>query len=363
MSDAAGVVAAIDPALRTAWRSTSLLAAVTPANAAAERERLTECLARGDAPVPAWTYRRTDVTEVRRELARIAARLDEDATPIAALYAARARELDVEAALAGAAGRPAFSALAAVRFAPFDERTAARARAVAEDWAASRDAEEPAGAIESDGDDPRSLLSLMRAEVGRLRLPFRVAAHDELSSLAATGEGTIFVAVGRRVSEEAARRTVLHEVHAHAVPRARARAASLSIFAIGTARGVDEQEGLALALEERHGFLTPSRKRELAARHAAVSAMRAGAAFPDVARALVRDHGRTAAEAILVAERAFRGADGCAPGLGREIVYLESFVRVSARLAERPGDEVRLASGQIALDALDVLRAFTPPRG
>jgi len=29
-----------------------------------ERERLTECLARGDAPVPAWTYRRIDVTEV-----------------------------------------------------------------------------------------------------------------------------------------------------------------------------------------------------------------------------------------------------------------------------------------------------------
>lgn len=370
MTGATAIVLEIDPALRAAWRSISLLAAVTPANASKERARLVACLARGEAPVPSWEYRRIDVTAARRELARIAARLDDDGAPLASLYAARARELDVEAALAGAAGRPAFSALAAVRFAPFAGATASRARALAESWTAARDDEATASArasdgneasasvLASDGDDPRSLLARMRAEVGRLRLPFRVAAHEELSSLAATGEAAIFVAAGRPVSDDTARRTVLHEVHGHALPRVRAREAELSLFAMGTARGVDEQEGLALALEQRHGFMTPSRKRELAARHLAVSAMRAGAAFPDVARALVRDHGCSALDAVLVAERAFRGADGRAPGLGREIVYLESFVRVSAHLAERPDDEACLASGQVALDALAVLRPF-----
>jgi hypothetical protein len=88
--------------------------------------------------------------------------------------------------------------------------------------------------------------------------------------------------------------------------------------------------------------------------------MLAGATFGDVARALWREHGLEAIDAIVVAERAFRGGDGTSPGLGRERVYLESLVRVRAHLGAHPDDEAVLATGQIALEAIDALRPLAP---
>jgi pimeloyl-ACP methyl ester carboxylesterase len=117
----------------------------------------------------------------------------------------------------------------------------------------------------------------------------------------------------------------MHEIEAHAIPRTRAAQARIAIFQIGTARGIDDQEGLALVLEERLGFLTPRRKRELAARHLAVEAMDGGARFTDNVHGLVKEHGLTPREAVLVAERAYRGGDGTSPGLGRERIYLDRF--------------------------------------
>jgi hypothetical protein len=63
-------------------------------------------------------------------------------------------------------------------------------------------------------------------------------------------------------------------------------------------------------------------------------------------------------EAVVAAERAFRGADGQRPGLGRERVYLGALVRVKAHLEARPDDEHVLASGQVSLDAIEALRPF-----
>ena len=124
-------------------------------------------------------------------------------------------------------------------------------------------------------------------------------------------------------------------IEAHAIPRARSQQARLAIFQIGTARGIDDQEGFALVLEDRHGFLGPKRKRELAARHLAVEAMDGGARFHENVEALVKEHGLTVREAIYVAERTYRGSDGTTPGLGRERIYLEAFIRVGEHLAER----------------------------
>ena len=180
----------------------------------------------------------------------------------------------------------------------------------------------------------------MREEVGRLGLPFAVVVQPSLSALAATGERHILVAAGRMTRKEDVERTVMHEIEAHAIPRTRAAQARLAIFQIGTARGIDDQEGLALVLEERGNFLKPRRKRELAARHLAVEAMDGGATFADALSALVKEHGLPAADAVLVAERAFRGGDGTSPGLGRERIYLEAFLRVeraSREEADRRG--------------------------
>ena len=168
------------------------------------------------------------------------------------------------------------------------------------------------------------------------------------------------MATGRLLPEEDALRTVLHEVEGHARPRTVAELAGSVLFEVGTARGIDDQEGRALLLEERAGLLGPRRRRQLAARHRAVEAMLDGASFADVAEMLATRHGVDAGDAVVVAERAFRGGDGTLPGLGRERIYLEAFVRVRAHLAARPGDERILASGQVALESIEILRALAP---
>jgi hypothetical protein len=83
-----------------------------------------------------------------------------------------------------------------------------------------------------------------------------------------------------------------------------------------------------------------------------------GGTFSDVAFSLVRSHGLEPEEAVVVSERAFRGGDGVSAGLGRERVYIESFVRVGKHLAAHPGDEDVLAVGQIAVDAASALRRW-----
>jgi hypothetical protein len=191
-----------------------------------------------------------------------------------------------------------------------------------------------------------------------------------MASLAATGERHILVAAGRNITRDDVERTVMHEIEAHAIPRHRATQAKLAIFQIGTARGIDDQEGFALVLEERHGFLGPRRKRELAARHLCVEAMDGGANFAEAVSALVKEHAVGPRESVIVAERVYRGGDGTSPGLGRERIYLEAFLRVKHHLERSPTDEAVLTSGQISLDAIPTLalyvrkaRSTEPPNG
>jgi hypothetical protein len=269
----------------------------------------------------------------------------------------------LEAALSEAAGTQDVARLATDRFGSRSRVEQCTAQKLCALWLEETAPPAPTGPlIESDASDPRSLLERLRVAVGRLRLPLRVVAAPALAPLAATGEETIFVASGRPLCEEDTLRTVLHEVEGHALPHARSLGASSTLFRAGTARGVDDQEGRALLVEERAGLLGQRRRRQLAARHRAVETMLAGASFADVACALVNVHGMDEADAVVIAERAFRGGNGEQPGLGRERIYLESLVRVRAHLTAWPEDEHVLASGQIALDAIDALRPFAPRR-
>jgi hypothetical protein len=352
--------AAIEGLILQASREVQPLAAMTPLDARRERERLTAAVRAGRSAAPRWTYAPRNHDALRRALCAAERVLEREADgPLDRLYEERVRELSLEAELCGAAGTHDVARLASQRYAqPCDEvrRAASALRAAWLDEPAGAPGEAEPAAVPSDAPDPRSLLSRMRDAVGRLRLPFSVVATPALASLAATGESSIFVASGRCVGDEDAARTVLHEIEGHALPRARSSRASLALLRAGTARGVDHQEGRALVLEERAGFFGPRRRRQLAARHRAVEAMLEGATFGDVVRLLVGSHGVGAADAVVVAERAFRGGDGTGPGLGRERVYLESFVRVRRHLDDHPDDEAVLACGQIAVDAIEVIR-------
>src|SRR6185436_18238664 len=103
-------------------------------------------------------------------------------------------------------------------------------------------------------------------------------------------------------------------------PRARAARAPLAIFAVGTARGIDDQEGRAIAIEEKAGFLDKARKFELGCRHIAARATLEGANFAEVVAAL-RARGATLEAALRIAARVQRGSNGVG-GLAREVVYL-----------------------------------------
>lgn len=348
-----------------AVRSVRLLGSVVPRNASQERARIVAALEAGQSTNPRWTYARTDHTLLRKALARAAQRLGAEEHPVAQLYAARARELEVEAALASEAGTAVLGALARARFRSLSPQAAGEATILARKWIAeahealgdpnTRETSTNEDLLPSDAPVHGSLLTRMREEVGRLGLPFAVVVQPSLSALAATGERHILVAAGRMTRKEDVERTVMHEIEAHAIPRTRAAQARLAIFQIGTARGIDDQEGLALVLEDRGNYLSPRRKRELAARHLAVEAMDGGATFSDALGALVKEHGLPPSDAILVAERAFRGGDGTSPGLGRERIYLEAYLRVRDHLAKKPTDEGILTSGQVSLDSIGVL--------
>jgi len=344
-----------------AVRSVRLLGSVVPRNAAQERARLVEAFEAGQVATPRWSYARSDHTALRKALARAAQRLEAEAHPVGLLYADRARELELEAALASEAGTGVLGALARARFRFANPAKAGEATILARKWInEGREATEASSGevIMSDAAVAGSLLTRMREEVGRLYLPFAVVVQPSLAALAATGERHILIAANRACTREDVERTVMHEIEAHAIPRTRAAQARLAIFQIGTARGIDDQEGFALVLEERGNFLSPKRKRELAARHLAVEAMDGGARFHENVQALVKEHDLTVREAVLVAERAYRGGDGMTPGLGRERIYLEAFLRVGEHLAKKPTDEGILTSGQISIDAIATIAPF-----
>jgi hypothetical protein len=341
-----------------AVRTVRLLGSVVPRNAAQERQRLVASFEADEQTLPRWSYVRADHGPLRKALARAAQRLGAEPHPIAQLYAARARELEIEAALASEAGTAVLGALARSRFRSSSPQAAGEATILARKWIAETPPKETGELFESDGTGQGTLLTRMREEVSRLGLPFAVVVQPSLASLAATGERHILVAAGRMCTKDDVERTVMHEIEAHAIPRNRAMQARLAIFQIGTARGIDDQEGLALVLEERLGFATPRRKRELAARHLAVEAMDGGASFAEACTQLIKTHGLGVRESVLLAERAYRGGDGSTPGLGRERIYLEAFLRVKEHLAAKATDEGILTSGLVSLDAIAALSPF-----
>jgi hypothetical protein len=331
--------------LRMAEERIRPVAACTPENLAAELARLEA----SRSAAPRFVYATRSTGALYDTLLASADALDREG-PLGALYAERARELALEAAICDAIGTPALRELAARRY-PSDEAADELADAWLEEEAdISSIANE---SLSDDAADPISLISRLRQEVGRRRLPIQVRPAPELAALAATGRGVIYVACGRRLDREDVARTVLHELDGHAMPRFRAARAPLGLFDVGTRGGSDTQEGYALALEESHGFLGARRRRELALRHVAAAGVRAGADFADTFEAL-SIHGAPRRQALRLAARVHRGG-----GLAREIAYLPSYLRVRAALSQ-PHVRAVLEQGRVALDAVDLLAPFIP---
>lgn len=327
----------------------ALLARCQPKNAAHEQERLLQAFRAGAKSLPQWSYAPIpDFSPLLRELEQTLSGLPRgDGT--SELYFERAQELELETRLVSAIGGRELKALAARRFGG-DADSASRS--LAEQWSCL--AVPPASSvIESDDlTNPGCLYLSMSRKVGALKLPLAVKLSDALQAAAATGPGQILVARGRRLTELATERIVVHEVYGHALPRYWATQEDLGLFVTGTAGGNDEQEGYALWLEESGQLLCDQRRRELGLRHLAALSVFEGADWAETL-SLVMDRGAPLEEAAQIASRAHR-----AGGLGREVVYLPALGRVRRALSLDPELAAWLARGRLTLRAIAQLRPW-----
>ncbi|MFT3768980.1 MAG: DUF1704 domain-containing protein [Minicystis sp.] len=340
-------------ALSEASARVRVIAANTPVNLRQELARLQASWGAEGAVIPRFVYERVPgCAAIQGALADLAAELMERGE-LGAVYAARAEELSEDAALCEHAGMPGLWAAARRRYARrdgFDDE----ADITAQEWLAEGPPpEDDEELVQSDDErSPRSLVSRMREEIGKRRLPLRVVVKDNIASLAATGDGFVQVIAGKMLARRDVERTVLHEIEGHAEPRVLASTAPLGIFVLGTARGADDQEGRALWLERAHGYLDHGRRREIALRHVAARSVEARADFVETVRLLV-DHGAPIDVALRVGARVHRGG-----GLGREAVYLPALLRVEAAIArDRSLDRV-LRVGRVSVDAAPFLASF-----
>jgi hypothetical protein len=370
------------------------VASLTPANAAAERARLVDCLERGVMPVPAFT-------QVRQRVDGAVYRAIDEARSMSrscwfgSLYEARLDELELDLAILDAWGEPKLvRPLSARRYGCGTEPVRARfglrgsgmgEGALREPASFGSRAEPPApfgscaeppastrplsvvahrllaalpsksaepAILKPDGDprEGRTVGSFIRSAALGVGRDVEVRVEPRLASLAATGERTVFLA-DRLFSVREAKRLTAHEVFGHLVVAANARAQPLRLLQIGVAGSFADQEGLALYLEEALGLMCSERLRTLAARVVATVQLYDGASFGETALSLLRDFGFSAPAAISIAERTFRGG-----GVARDAGYLAGFLRVRAAIAAGTTQVDELRRGRVSLSSLETLR-------
>jgi Domain of unknown function (DUF1704) len=343
-------------ALAEAGARVRVIAASTPLNWQLELDRLEHAWRTSGATASRFDHAApSDHARLRAALDALARELT-GLGELGEIYAARARELTLEAALCETAGTAGLWAAARRRYARRDGFDAL-ADATADTWLTEEPPDSGARALDAapavrsdDTRSPASLVSRLTQELGRRRLPLRVVIKDNLASLAATGDGFVQVIAGRPLTVRDVERTVLHEIAGHVEPRIRAAATHLGIFVVGTAWGSDDQEGRALALERAAGFLDLGRRREIALRHLAARSIEARADFVATVQLLL-DRGAPLTAALRIAARAHRGG-----GLGREAVYLPALLRFEAAVAADGEIDRVLGAGRVAIDAAPALR-------
>lgn len=344
----------LDAQLRQISEAATRLPSLVARGGDEERARLIDAHQRGRRLTPSWSTPADPVApEVRLALGR-ARRLAGEG-PLGALYFARLDELELELDLRDALGSPRTVRALARRRWPTGKSTlrpnGPTLRDVADallDEVPSEDAETPSVPAAGKG----SLAERMLALASRAGLTIKVSIEPGLVARAAAGERTVFLA-DTRFGEREARRLAVHEVLGHLVAAANARSQPLALLSVGTAGSFADQEGLALSLEELAGLLDARRVRTFAARVVATDAVHDGADPNDVVALFVRERGLSAADAIAVTERSFRGG-----GLTRDASYLHGWMRVRRALRRQETTIDELRWGKVGLDALPSLRAL-----
>ena len=331
--------------LLEAEQTISLVGRASPANAAEELARFALAYAaRDERQLPASVRPPLDLSSTRRTLSRLA----EQSITLGVygrLHAERALELELEARLAERLDQSGFHALADERFPAPSGELAAACDAFVEAALSLTPAPSERPHRSDDRSDSGSLVRRLERAARELTLPLRIEIRSGQFATAATGDGFVAVRPGVLLSAGVSARITLHELLGHALPRARARTQPLLLLRAGTARAGDHEEGRALLIERRAQLLDDERRRELAFRHRAALAVRAGATRFELVTLLL-ELGAERDAAFEIALRAARGG-----GLARELVYLPSYFLVERALEREPGLERWLECGRLSLDA------------
>ena len=340
-------------------KSVRLLPAITARNAAQERARLEAELDRGEMPCPHFAYAQPRPCQANlRWLDHL--RAEAAQLPAAQLYLDKIEELELDVALLASLGdarsvRP----LAARRFGTGEELVTTQGgplRLI--DYSlrllngpSLRRREQPTIPASSP-DGQLCLRGLIERVASAAGLRVSVRVEPNLTAGAATGDHTVFVA-DRQFTLREAWRLAVHEVLGHLTAAENGSLQPLRLLEWGTAFSFADQEGVAISIEAAFGVLDRARLRALAGRVLATRAMHAGAVFGETARSLFRDYGFSAAEAIAISERAYRGG-----GVARDAGYLRGYLRVREAVAsgETTLDELRM--GRVGLHALPELRSL-----
>jgi hypothetical protein len=354
--------AATGLALLSVEETIALVERATPSNARAEVQRLSSEKAMNRRLRPAFDYERApDLSALRGGLETLARELSGQGR-LGALYAARAEELELEARMIEHLGTADFLPLAARRFREPSLEVSARVNAFIDDALAGTPPATDTFRETNASDDElsaASLVSQLRRRAAELALSIRVEIRPRQLATAATGRGVVGVRPGVLLSADTTSRIVIHELLAHALPRARSAHAPLTLLRSGSHGSMEHEEGRAVLVEARAGYLGKARRRELALRHVAALAVRRGADFDETVRELAL-RGAEVHRAIEIAVRVHRGG-----GLAREVVYLPAYFEVTDAFAREPGLERWFERGRVGVDAareLALLAAATEPR-
>jgi hypothetical protein len=280
------------------------------------------------------------------------------------LIAARARELLLEARLAMTVGSPLFATLAAERhplpsiLLPGDLlptpmlRSAALRRVEPSPTRNLNTREDNGPSVRSDDEQhPQSLWCVLQALAQENGVDLALRRAPGLVSRAAAGCGAIFIKPGIGLEPREAQRIAQHEFFGHLLPYLNAAEQSCSLLRVGSAQGLEAEEGRAILLEARGGWLDASRLRELELRHVAAVLTRQEMDPVQVCRAL-SGQGCCMSEATSITLRVSRGG-----GLCRELGYLVALKEVTETLHNSPFLENYLECGSIDTQAAAALAA------
>ena len=349
----------VDQLLASVAEKVRPLPSLAANDAAEQRARLTRELTRGALPRPMSHHHRPVVETATYRLLDQARRLAEEC-PFGSLYRERLDELELDLAILDAWGDDKrIRTLSARRYGRGDELVhASNGQVVLSELAEQLLRKLPpaeASARNVPPVAPRGELSveqlIQRAALG-IGLDPVVRVEPRLSSLAATGERTVFLSA-RMFTLREARRLVAHEVFGHLVVAANARAQPLRLLQVGLRGSFADQEGVSLFLEAALGLMCSDRLRTLAARVVATQWLHRGATFGETARMLHVQHGFAVETSILTAERTYRGG-----GVARDAGYLAGFLRVRAALCAGQATLDELRRGRVAVEHAPALRTL-----